>query len=97
MPRHDEYVPHTAHLGSENPPMKRQLVRHQGVTENRTGQESEEYAISMPCPIEAQICLCTSAASAILDQLPVRRLAGYRRSEERRVGKKCRSRWSPYH
>ena len=23
--------------------------------------------------------------------------AGYRRSEERRVGKECRSRWSPYH
>ena len=24
-------------------------------------------------------------------------LAGYLRSEERRVGKECRSRWSPYH
>src|SRR3989441_8249562 len=24
-------------------------------------------------------------------------LAYYRRSEERRVGKECRSRWSPYH
>ena len=24
-------------------------------------------------------------------------LAGYSRSEERRVGKECRSRWSPYH
>ena len=23
--------------------------------------------------------------------------AGHRRSEERRVGKECRSRWSPYH
>ena len=23
--------------------------------------------------------------------------AGWRRSEERRVGKECRSRWSPYH
>ena len=23
--------------------------------------------------------------------------AGYERSEERRVGKECRSRWSPYH
>ena len=22
---------------------------------------------------------------------------GFRRSEERRVGKECRSRWSPYH
>ena len=24
-------------------------------------------------------------------------VAGYIRSEERRVGKECRSRWSPYH
>ena len=24
-------------------------------------------------------------------------LSGYDRSEERRVGKECRSRWSPYH
>ena len=26
-----------------------------------------------------------------------RRLPGFFRSEERRVGKECRSRWSPYH
>ena len=25
------------------------------------------------------------------------KLAAFRRSEERRVGKECRSRWSPYH
>ena len=25
------------------------------------------------------------------------RCGGYDRSEERRVGKECRSRWSPYH
>ena len=30
---------------------------------------------------------------AILGQL----IVGHRRSEERRVGKECRSRWSPYH
>ena len=28
---------------------------------------------------------------------PVRRRPGMYRSEERRVGKECRSRWSPYH
>src|SRR5256886_14199360 len=27
----------------------------------------------------------------------VERAARYKRSEERRVGKECRSRWSPYH
>ena len=25
------------------------------------------------------------------------KVADYQRSEERRVGKECRSRWSPYH
>src|ERR1039458_8165781 len=29
--------------------------------------------------------------------LRTNRPAGFRRSEERRVGKECRSRWSPYH
>src|SRR2546427_3441152 len=28
---------------------------------------------------------------------PFRRLLSFDRSEERRVGKECRSRWSPYH
>src|SRR5256886_13631813 len=34
-----------------------------------------------------------------LDRLPVHAIArrGIGRSEERRVGKECRSRWSPYH
>src|SRR3712207_8807323 len=32
--------------------------------------------------------------AAVLDD---RRAVGERRSEERRVGKECRSRWSPYH
>ena len=27
----------------------------------------------------------------------ISRALGYKRSEERRVGKECRSRWSPYH
>ena len=31
------------------------------------------------------------------DQLLVRREKMAERSEERRVGKECRSRWSPYH
>ena len=32
-----------------------------------------------------------------LSGLPVLRVRAARRSEERRVGKECRSRWSPYH
>src|SRR5256885_16714121 len=36
-------------------------------------------------------------ALAFLDQLRVEPALFVRRSEERRVGKECRSRWSPYH
>src|SRR3712207_3726008 len=32
-----------------------------------------------------------------LDRKPANLSGGQRRSEERRVGKECRSRWSPYH
>src|ERR1039457_724303 len=35
-------------------------------------------------------------AAARIDQVPASVLTQYR-SEERRVGKECRSRWSPYH
>src|SRR3712207_9058929 len=39
------------------------------------------------------------AAAALLRALevPSAHVAGFSRSEERRVGKECRSRWSPYH
>ena len=33
----------------------------------------------------------------LLDLLDVREINRVGRSEERRVGKECRSRWSPYH
>ena len=35
----------------------------------------------------------TIAENAVKNRVPIIR----RRSEERRVGKECRSRWSPYH
>ena len=38
--------------------------------------------------------ICRKCVGAILDSI---RFESYRRSEERRVGKECRSRWSPYH
>ena len=34
---------------------------------------------------------------ALADDALAARLAEFKRSEERRVGKECRSRWSPYH
>src|SRR2546423_15057486 len=47
---------------------------------------------------------CTRVPSGVLQYLPAAFVAlpkslltNSRRSEERRVGKECRSRWSPYH
>ena len=39
--------------------------------------------------------VCGNALAAESDGLPEKAL--FDRSEERRVGKECRSRWSPYH
>src|SRR5258707_7199527 len=41
--------------------------------------------------------LIENAISTCQTELAARRLQLVRRSEERRVGKECRSRWSPYH
>src|SRR5256885_16650094 len=37
------------------------------------------------------------ARAAFADPVAARHIAFHFRSEERRVGKECRSRWSPYH
>ena len=45
------------------------------------------------------IVVCSNAGVNLADLRPfgVRELLNRSRSEERRVGKECRSRWSPYH
>ena len=41
--------------------------------------------------------LCIPFIKHFVKSSPVIHLISYSRSEERRVGKECRSRWSPYH
>ena len=62
-----------------------------------------EYA---PLPLSLQVALLLAVAEECLDDLPLASMPEFRRhvaerlpqrSEERRVGKECRSRWSPYH
>ena len=62
-------------------------------------------------PIRKEICLNEQELSVVshkMNQLGTRNFGAYarkmlidgyiiKRSEERRVGKECRSRWSPYH
>ena len=53
--------------------------------------ESPPTSASNPYPIIADVLAVIELAAAVLIW------RGMRRSEERRVGKECRSRWSPYH
>ena len=72
----------------------------------KTAYEIKECAGVQTCALP--ICTKESAATAILSQIVSSAEAGLEkilrwaaeaenRSEERRVGKECRSRWSPYH
>src|SRR3712207_380235 len=49
-----------------------------------------------PPPIDAILTTLLNDIAALPDQF-ILVLDDYHRSEERRVGKECRSRWSPYH
>src|SRR2546426_11620059 len=74
-----------------------QLAERQGYTVRRahTGAQLLEQAHAVPPDLvaldEALTDMDTLAASRALRDDP------HVRSEERRVGKECRSRWSPYH
>src|SRR5256885_8962189 len=62
------------------------LVRHLRTEGRPGGGEDEAGARGRHCPVR-----CESART------PGEARHHARRSEERRVGKECRSRWSPYH
>ena len=59
--------------------------------------------VAAVCDVDATVLAKAAAAVAEAQGKPVKSLADFRRalddkrSEERRVGKECRSRWSPYH
>ena len=46
---------------------------------------------------EAVLGRCLDSAAGLVDEIVVVDTGSTDRSEERRVGKECRSRWSPYH
>ena len=56
----------------------------------------EEHAMRGPAIVFDNVSL-RLGGTQVLDQVNVHIEAGALRSEERRVGKECRSRWSPYH
>src|SRR2546430_5587496 len=64
--------------------------------QNARGRQTSYLSALFGYPIATFIGVkeTLEAALNLLDQLKV---IGEKRSEERRVGKECRSRWSPYH
>mgnify|MGYP006982498509 CR=1 FL=1 len=57
------------------------------LTENQDIEESQE--------LQAMMALDDAGIEAVIDKKG--KIVINKRSEERRVGKECRSRWSPYH
>ena len=72
----------------------------------KVGKDQTEWSLS-PIPLGGYVRMLDEEEGGEIDpaevhrafnRLPLlKRSAVYRRSEERRVGKECRSRWSPYH
>ena len=56
-------------------------------------------AITLPHYFEDETVICNALFARGLERLHLRKpdSSEVLRSEERRVGKECRSRWSPYH
>ena len=74
--------------------MIRSIVICQLVPEVTVEKPESQIKATTPLNANAQI---TAAAIGLLTAAPLGSLLGWWRSEERRVGKECRSRWSPYH
>src|SRR2546427_13245798 len=97
------FVPHRAETGRSEQEVP---ARSRGEPEPARGEHSEkvpareEQGVPFDCPHPADhpvgprsyLVRRLPSRAAVTEQLPVRA-----RSEERRVGKECRSRWSPYH
>src|ERR1017187_10777908 len=77
------YVDATAGMGGHTGLIAQRLTTGTVIANDRDG-ESLELARANTAPWAERIRYCQGAFSEL-------------RSEERRVGKECRSRWSPYH
>ena len=69
----------------------------------RTFNSLRKKAVEQSAPQKRGVCTAVKTATPKKPNSALRKIArvrlsnGIERSEERRVGKECRSRWSPYH
>ena len=73
-----------------------ETMRHAGETLERFGVPHEAKIVSAHRTPDWMVEYASSAESRGI-QVIIAGAGGAARSEERRVGKECRSRWSPYH
>ena len=71
---------------------------------SQTEENRNELFATQPVPVALRKMIVLAAVSQIIvliynmaDTFYIGRTGDPYRSEERRVGKECRSRWSPYH
>ena len=80
------------HVGHGQGPRDQEYPFH-GLEEDDLGLQVEEPGVEQlrdGARVRRQVQLVNVLNDALVDER-------HRRSEERRVGKECRSRWSPYH
>ena len=61
------------------------------------GMIGSDYRVDLKVSADLQKAMQTDALSDTVDYVHLNKIVKAERSEERRVGKECRSRWSPYH
>src|SRR2546422_10585830 len=71
-----------------------EALRARGIAVEPRGLSPVEYLLQLGV-LASGVCLCIHCVQVDAPDVRILREAG--RSEERRVGKECRSRWSPYH
>ena len=81
--------------GTPDNPQTRQMMRDELVNREIVSQEAQRQGLAKDAEVQMQLAV---ARQEILVGAYLRDwVKKHPRSEERRVGKECRSRWSPYH
>src|SRR5471030_3217988 len=94
----------TTQLKNQNPldpldtnQFTQQLVQFAQVEQTMKPNDSLSTLVAMEKAAQSTTALALVGATVVVDGSTTQLANNQARSEERRVGKECRSRWSPYH